>query len=76
MELAEWLAFYNLEPFGEHRADIRSGIVACVFANAHRGKNKSAFKVEDFMPKFDPPKQMSIDEINGVLKGFVHGNSG
>jgi hypothetical protein len=27
-ELTEWMAFYQLEPFGEMRADLRSGVVA------------------------------------------------
>ncbi|WP_157131226.1 phage tail assembly protein T [Burkholderia pseudomallei] len=27
-ELTEWLAFDHMEPIGEHRADLRAGIVA------------------------------------------------
>ena len=68
------MAYYNIEPFGEYRADIRSAIVACVIANVNRGKNKPAYKVEDFMPKFEPPKQMSDDEIRNVLKGLADGD--
>ena len=75
-ELTEWQAYYNIEPFGEYRADIRSAIIACVLANVNRGKNTPAFKVDDFMPKFDPPRQMSNDEIRNVLKGLTHGNRG
>jgi hypothetical protein len=51
-EFAEWVAFNGLEPFGESRGDLRSAIVACTIANAHRGKRRRAFKVDDFMPKF------------------------
>jgi hypothetical protein len=32
-ELAEWAAYYQCEPFGEERADLRAGIVASVIAN-------------------------------------------
>ncbi|NBT83020.1 MAG: DUF4035 domain-containing protein [Betaproteobacteria bacterium] len=49
-ELTEWMAFYQLEPFGEMRADLRSGVVASTFANAHRTKDARAFTPEDFMP--------------------------
>ena len=74
-ELTWWQAFCSIEPFGEYRADIRSAIIACVFANANRGKNRPPYKVDDFMPKFDPPKQMSPEEIKNVLKGLCSGNS-
>lgn len=38
-ELTEWMAYYQLEPFGDYRADYRSGVVASTFANAHRAKD-------------------------------------
>ncbi len=55
-EFAEWMAFYQVEPWGEERADLRSGIVASTVANAHRDpkKRKRPFKPEDFIPKFEP----------------------
>lgn len=56
-EFAEWAQFYELEPWGEERADIRSGIVASTIANANRDakKRKKPFTVEDFMPRFGQP---------------------
>lgn len=53
-EFAEWMAFYDLEPFGEEQADLRAGIVASTVANVHRDRKKrsKAYKPEDFMPKF------------------------
>jgi len=69
-EFREWQAYYNIEPFGESRADLRSAINACVVANANRGKNTPAFKVDDFMPKFENKKPMTNQEIKNVLKGF------
>ena len=53
-ELAEWMAFAQLEPFGEERADLRSAIVASTMANAWRGKRQGPFTPKDFMPRFDP----------------------
>ena len=55
-ELTEWMAYYQLEPFGDYRADYRSGVVASTFANAHRAKDAGPFKPEDFMPFLDKPK--------------------
>ena len=52
-ELTEWMAFYQLEPFGDFRADLRSAIVASTLANAHRSKDGKPFTPEDFMPFVD-----------------------
>lgn len=52
--LAEWQTYASLEPFGEERADWRAGMIASTMANIHaRKKGKPAYKIEDFMPKFD-----------------------
>jgi len=53
-ELSEWLAYYELEPFGEERADLRSAIVASTVANTARDPKKRArpFGVQEFMPQF------------------------
>ena len=53
-EFAEWIAYNRLEPFGERRADLRTGIVASVIANVNRDKKKRSkpFKAEEFMPEF------------------------
>ena len=59
-ELSEWMAFYQLEPFGDYRADYRSGVVASTFANAHRAKDASPFRPEDFMPFLE--KNRTVDE--------------
>ena len=59
-ELSEWMAFYQLEPFGDYRADYRAGVVASTFANAHRAKDASPFRPEDFMPFLE--KNRAVDE--------------
>ncbi len=52
-ELMEWTAYYQIEPFGEERADLRMGVLASTFANVNRGKHQKPFSPDDFMPKFD-----------------------
>ena len=61
------MAYSQVEPFGEERADLRSAIIACIIANVNRGKDQRPFEVSDFMPKFDPPKEMTEDEMKMVL---------
>ena len=71
-EFAEWLAYYELEPWGEERADLRAGIVASTIANVHRGKGK-AFQPGDFMPDFDktPKKAQTAAEMAAVMTRFT-----
>jgi hypothetical protein len=63
-ELTEWMAFYELEPFGPERGDLRAGIVAATVANANRDpkKVKKAFEPQDFMPKFGGEWQVASGE--------------
>ena len=72
-EFSEWIVYNRLEPFGEERADLRSAIVASVFANINRGKGQREFKVEDFMPKFNEqakPKQ-SLAQMRQIFGSFA-----
>lgn len=65
-ELSEWIAFYNIEPFGEERQDLRNAMACCVMANAWRGKGK-AFKINDFMLRFEQKKQ-SAETMKKLLE--------
>lgn len=62
-ELSEWMVYYELEPFGEERADLRAGIVASTVANVNRDpkKQKKPFAAQDFMPKFEGGGRGSAD---------------
>lgn len=62
-----WIAYYNLEPWGETRADLRAGIVAAAVRNGLRAKGTRSFKPVDFMPQFGP-REVDEDGItNRVL---------
>lgn len=68
-ELTEWMAFMQVEPFGEERADLRAGIVASTIANVVRKKGGKMAKPEDFMPKFNVKKEeQTIEEQLNVVK--------
>jgi len=51
-ELAEWMAYNEIEPFGEWRADLRAGIVAATIANTGFARPEEPAKASDFMPDF------------------------
>ncbi|MFI5223667.1 MAG: DUF4035 domain-containing protein [Nitrospirales bacterium] len=63
----EWIAYAELEPFDEERADMRVAMLASVLANVNRDskKKKEPYKIEDFMLKFG----------KAVPKPFVNKNS-
>lgn len=61
-EITEWAAYYMLEPFGEDRADLRSGIIASTVANVNRAEKQEPYTPHDFMPKFDEQEEPPEDE--------------
>jgi hypothetical protein len=48
-ELTEWMAFDALEPFGEERADLRTGIIAAVTANHSFNPPQQQRRPSDYM---------------------------
>lgn len=68
-ELVEWAAYYRIDPFGSHRADIHAGIVASTLANIHARKGHR-FTPADFIPTFGEPeksKTMAPNDIHNTL---------
>ncbi len=63
-ELNIWQSFYDEQPFGLIRDDLRAGIVAATVANTVVKKPMQAF---DFMPFYGKPEE---DE-NSLLEGVV-----
>ena len=68
-ELSEWMAFYQIEPFGDRRGDIRNSSLMCLIANMFGG-NKKTFEIEDFMPNFEPPKEPDPQEVAERIKQY------
>lgn len=62
------MAYYQLEPFGVERDDLRSGIIAATIANSNRDpkKQKKPFTPEDFMLRAANPAP-GADELNAKL---------
>lgn len=81
-QLQYWIAYSEIDPFGEARADLRSGIVAAVVANANRDPNRgSAYQPKDFMPEFNPARsrgertpltsQEAWEQVKRMAKAFA-----
>lgn len=49
--LAEWMAFFQLEPFGYKSSLHGSAMVSAIIANVNRKKGAKAFQPDDFLPK-------------------------
>lgn len=70
--MCEWMEYARRKPFGEERADLRSGIIAATIANANRGKGSKRFKPSDFMPQFKKRvRRQSVDEMKQTLRAFT-----
>ena len=54
---AEWMAYFDLEPWGEIMADARNASLMALLANIHRGEGQSAYRVDDFRMMADRPPQ-------------------
>lgn len=68
--LNEWMAFDEMEPFGEQRGDLRSALVAMTVANAQRGPKQKPFKLEDFLLRFEPveKRRQTWQEQHAIMR--------
>lgn len=60
-EFAEWMAFFQLQPFGDRRADFRNASLMALISNVMtRTKDSDPVKTpEEFMPDFEK----ALDEL-------------
>lgn len=64
----EWMAFYNLEPWGYDAANWRAGMQAATMCNINRKKNTPAYQPVDFMPV--KKTQQTTAEMMSALKSY------
>ena len=65
-EFAEWIAYSQVEPWGEQRADLRAALICKILADINAPKGKAAPKLEDFMLKFERKEAQTTDQMIGV----------
>lgn len=59
-ELTEWLAYYELEPFGHVVDQHMIAQLSAIVINANRGKDGKKARASDFMPKVE--RKIESDE--------------
>jgi hypothetical protein len=71
-EFADWVAYYQLNPFGPFRSDVQAATIASTVANANAAKGKK-FRIQDFLPQFRtkatdpaPSTQSLVDFFRGI----------
>lgn len=71
-EFAEWQAFYQIEPFGEERADYRQAITSQQVSNIADGLSgkKQGRSLDEFFPKFDQSEQTKNEEMLAKKAAF------
>lgn len=53
-QIAGWMAYASVEPFGELQADYRAGVISSILANVNRGsRTAKSFGPADFFPWLD-----------------------
>jgi hypothetical protein len=69
-QLGEWLALYDIDPWGEQRADLRAGIVAAEVHNAAGSKRKDnqPITADQFMPYVERKTVSLAEKAKAVLK--------
>ena len=60
-----WIAEYNIEPHGEDRADIRSGMIVQSIRVPY---SKNEVKLKDCIMDFEPPKKTGWKQWQESLK--------
>ena len=70
-ELEEWRAFYQIEPWGETRADLRAGSIAAPLLNAWTKKGSRRAKPSDWIMRFEPKEPQDPDQMRTLLAGFA-----
>lgn len=75
--LLEWFEYYQINPFGEERADLRNAILCLFIADAIGIKKQGAgkFKIDDFIPKFNEPEKKFDPEHFKQLMKKRYGNN-
>ena len=65
-EFSEWMAYDQLDPFGNVRGDMQAGIIAAQVGGG---------KPSDYMPKFDAPRVQQVNEMKAKMMGFARAHN-
>ncbi|MCE5185074.1 MAG: hypothetical protein LLF76_02995 [Planctomycetaceae bacterium] len=67
-ELSEWMAWSEIEPFGEFAESLQLAKIGCMIVNTIRGLiGAEPLAVSEFLVKTDPPEPMESSQMNAAL---------
>lgn len=69
--LTEWMAYYNLEPFGEEVMDHHLATMTAILFNANRPKKEKARQPKDYKLWKQLRKAFDASEFFSNLKGYL-----
>jgi hypothetical protein len=64
------MAYYQLEPFGEERADYRQAITSQILANVNLPKGKRPYDVEEFLVVKPVRQPKTAEQMMDMLKSL------
>lgn len=75
-QIAEWIAYANIEPFGSQHDELLHGIRCALFAAAHRSEGSEPPQITDFMPSYETPQMTEEEIIRNIRawKGMADGD--
>jgi len=53
---------------GPRRDDLRAGVIAATVANVNRGRRDKALSAEDFILRFEAPREVEPQEAEDALR--------
>jgi len=68
-ELMELESVYSIDPWGEHRADLRAGIIAAATVSPHLKRGAKASPV-DFMPYATKQKKQTPKQQDAIMRAI------
>jgi hypothetical protein len=69
-EEALMMAYYREDPWGDHRADIRSAQISQILWNANCSKKEKAKKLVDFLPFYRKKPKEDPDVGTSIKSAF------
>lgn len=72
--LYEWLAYFELEPFGPARADLRAGVIGAAVLNSAFGRKRGARVIQpsDLFENLKPPaKRQTAQQMSDAAKNLT-----
>lgn len=75
-QFLEWLAYDQLEPFGEEREDMRNAHIVQTLINLHRSKNQEPYPLSRFVLTFGdykppPPPQQDWRSMKSMMAAML-----